>query len=91
MINILKRYWLLVLIVLIIVNFLGFYLAKEAIGISDALEHVESDEVIVRLERKNFFYTVFVYFGLIIDFGVVLFVLFLFIKSIVKKLKLSKK
>ncbi len=91
MINILKRYWLLILIVLIIVNFLGFYLAKETIGISDALEHVESDEVIVRLKRKNFFYTVFVYLGLIIDSGVVLFVLSLIIKSIVKKLKLSKK
>lgn len=34
-------------------NALGLYLIKESIGISDALEHIESDEVIAELKQKE--------------------------------------
>jgi hypothetical protein len=91
MINILKKYWLLILIVFVAINFLGSYLIKESIGISDSLEHVESDEVITTLKRKDFFYTLFVDFVLIIDAWLILFIPYLLIKNIVKKLNLSKK
>ena len=57
MVNFLKKYWFLILIILIIINVLGFYLIGESLVISDSLEHVESDEVIESLRRKDFFYT----------------------------------
>ncbi|WP_415325437.1 hypothetical protein [Chryseobacterium sp. MMS23-Vi53] len=91
MINILKKYWLLMLIILITINVFGFYLLGESIGISDALEHVESDEVIESLKRKDFLYTLFIDFVLIIDFWLILFIPYLIIKNIVKKLNISKK
>jgi len=90
MINILKKYWFLILIILIVINVLGFYLIKELIGISDALEHAESDEVIVNLKRKDLLYTLFIDFVFIIDLWLILFVPYLVIKNIFN-IKLSKK
>lgn len=90
MINILWKYWFLLLIILIIMNVLGFYLLGELIRISDALEHIESDEVIVNLKRKDLLHTLFIDFVFIIDLWLILFVPYLIIKSIFK-IKLSKK
>ncbi|GAA4158116.1 hypothetical protein GCM10022217_18930 [Chryseobacterium ginsenosidimutans] len=91
MINVLKKYWILILIIVVAINFLGFNLIKESIGISDALEHIESDEVIESLKRKDFFYTWLINFILIIDVCLILCFLYLIIKSIVKKFNVSKK
>lgn len=91
MINILKKYWLLSLIILILINAFGFYLMKELLGISDSLEHVESDEVAASLRLKDLFYTWLINFILIIDVCLTLSFLYLIIKSIVKKLNVSKK
>ncbi|MCC3216859.1 hypothetical protein LIV57_16465 [Chryseobacterium sp. X308] len=87
----LKKYWIIILIVIIIVNTLGFHFAKESIGISDALEHVESDEVIAKLERKDYFYTLFVKIVIILDGWLALFIPYLIIRNFIKKINLSKK
>jgi len=63
---------------------------KELVGISDSLEHVESDEVDASLKLKDLFYTWLINFILIIDVCLTLFFLYL-IRSIVKKLNISKK
>ncbi|MBT2622145.1 hypothetical protein J7E44_15445 [Chryseobacterium sp. ISL-6] len=52
--NILSKYWYLILMVFITINFLGFYFMEESIGISDALEHAESNEMIQRFKGKDF-------------------------------------
>ncbi|WP_172625779.1 hypothetical protein [Chryseobacterium panacisoli] len=72
-------------------NALGLYLAKESIGISDALEHVESDEVIAKLKQKDNFYTFFVEIVIILDCWLVLFIPYLIISNFIKKNNLSKK
>lgn len=91
MINVSKKYWLLILIILIIVNILGFYRILESIRIFDSLEHVESDEFAASLERKDFFYTLFVKIVFILDCFLLLFIPYLMIRKIIKKLNLSKK
>lgn len=91
MISLLKKYWLVVLIVMIFINALGFHFAKESIGISDTLEHAESDEVIAHLKRKDYFYTLFVEVVFILDCWLVLFIPYLFISNFIKKNNLSKK
>lgn len=85
MISVLKKYWILILIIVAAINFLGFNLIKESVGISDALEHVESDEIIESLKRKDFFYTLFIDLVLIIDFWLIIFVPYLIIRNMVKK------
>lgn len=72
-------------------NALGLYLVKESIGISDALEHVESDEVIARLKQKDHFYTLFVGLVFILDCWLALFIPYLVIRNFIKKKNLSKK
>ncbi|PTT39801.1 hypothetical protein DBR28_06755 [Chryseobacterium sp. HMWF028] len=72
-------------------NILGLYLIKESIGISDALEHVESDEVIANLKQKDNFYTLFVEVVIILDCWMVLFIPYLIIRNLIKKNNLSKK
>lgn len=89
--NVLKKYWILVLVIVIITNALGFYFAKESIGISDALEHVESDEVIADLKSKDYFYTLFVGSVLILDCLVALIISYPLISKLIKKINLSKK
>ncbi|RXM37706.1 hypothetical protein BOQ62_21245 [Chryseobacterium sp. CH21] len=66
-------------------------MVKESIGISDALEHVESDEVIAKLERKDYFYTLFVEIVIILDGWLSLFIPYLIIRNFIKKINLSKK
>jgi len=82
--NFLKKYWVLILMAVIAVNFLGFYLIRESIGISDALEHVDSEKVIRKLEQKNFFYTLLIDAILILDFSLILFVPYLLIRNVIK-------
>lgn len=89
--NILKKYWIVILIFIIIMNALGLYLVKESIGISDALEHVESDEVIAKLKHRDYFYTLFVEIVIILDCLLALFIPYVIIKSFIKKNNLSKK
>ena len=87
----LKKYWIIILIVIIIVNALGFHFVKESIGISDALEHVESDEVMGKLGRTDYFYTLFVEIVIILDGWLALFIPYLIIRNFIKKINLSKK
>lgn len=82
--NFLKKYWILILIAVMAVNFLGFYLLKESVGISDALEHVDSERVIRKLKQKDFFYTLFIDAVLIMDFSLILFAPYLVIRSLIK-------
>lgn len=91
MINILKKYWLIILIIIIAINFLGFYLIKTSPDFLDLVEHAESDEMIQNIKRKKFQYKIFFSFLLILDFWVIFFIPYLVIRSIVKKLNLSKK
>lgn len=91
MINILKKYWLLILIILITINFLGFYLFKNSPDFLDLIEHAESDEMIHTIKRKEHQYDIFFSFLLILDFWLMLFVPYLIIRKIVKKLNVSKK
>lgn len=72
-------------------NTLGLYLVKESIGISDALEHVESDEVIAKLKQKDNFYMLFVEIVIILDGWLILFIPYLIISNFIKKINLSKK
>jgi len=89
MIPFLKRYWSFLFIALIGINYAGFYLLKELLGISDALEHVESEQVIRKLKQKDFLYTLFVDAVLILDFSLVLLLLFVagrkMVQLIIKK------
>lgn len=89
MINHLKKYWIFLLIALIGVNYGGFCLLWESVGISDALEHVESEAVIRKLKHKDFLYTLVVDAVLILDFSLILFLLFMggrkIIQLIIKK------
>lgn len=87
----LKKYWIIILIIIIIVNALGFHFVEESIGISDALEHVESDKVIAKLERKDYFYNLFIEIVIILDGWLALFIPYLVIRNLIKKINLSKK
>ncbi len=91
MINVLKKYWFLILVVIVAINFLGFKLINESIRISDAFEHIESDKVIDSLKRKDLFYTIFIDFVLIIDVCIILLISYLIIRNIIKNLNVSKK
>ncbi|AQX08341.1 hypothetical protein [Elizabethkingia ursingii] len=75
--NFLKRYWYIVLIVLSVLHFLGYFVIKAMVGISDALEHVDSDRIERRLKSKDFFYTILIDSIFIIDFALVLFLVYL--------------
>lgn len=68
----LKKYWIFLLIALIGINYAGFYLLWKSMGISDALEHVESEQVIRKLKQKDFLYTLFADAVLILDFSLIL-------------------
>ncbi|MGH1520675.1 hypothetical protein [Chryseobacterium sp. JK1] len=89
--NILKKYWIVILIFIIIMNVLALYLVKESIGISDVLEHVESDEVIAKLKQKDNFYMLFVEIVIILDGWLALFIPYLIIRNFIKKNNISKK
>ncbi|MCT2408130.1 hypothetical protein NZD88_11315 [Chryseobacterium antibioticum] len=85
--DLLKKYWIFLFIALIGSNCVGFYLLWESVGISDALEHVESETVIRKLKQKDFLYTLFVDAVLILDFSLILFLLFMAGRKIVKLIK----
>jgi len=84
MIPFLKKYWIFLLIALIGINYAGFYLLWESVGISDALEHVESEQVIRKLKQKDFLYTLFVDAVLILDFSLILLLMFVAGRKIVQ-------
>jgi hypothetical protein len=90
-INTLKKNWILILISLILLNIIGLYLAGGSIGISDALEHAETDKVIANLKQKEYFYTLFIELVFILDGWLILFVPYLLISNFVKKFNVSKK
>lgn len=85
--NILSKYWYLILMVFITINFLGFYFMEESIGISDALEHAESNEMIQRFKGKDFWYSSSSSLFLVLDITIILLVGYLLI---IKLLKLNK-
>ncbi|MGN7756618.1 hypothetical protein ACTJIV_04015 [Chryseobacterium sp. 22532] len=80
----LKKYWIFLLIALIGINYAGFYLLWKSMGISDALEHVESEQVIRKLKQKDFLYTLFADAFLILDFSLILLLLFMGGRKIVQ-------
>ncbi|AQX87226.1 hypothetical protein ATB97_10595 [Elizabethkingia bruuniana] len=75
--NFLKKYWYVVLIVLSALHFLGYFIIKAMIGISDALEHVDSDTIERHLKSKDFFYTILLDSIFILDFALILFLVYL--------------
>lgn len=87
--GLLKKYWIFILIALIGINYFGFCLLWESVGISDALEHVESEAVIRKLKQKDFLYTLFIGAVMILDFSLILFLLFMagrkMVQLIIKK------
>lgn len=84
MINALKRYWPLLLIVFIAINILGFCFIKESIGISDALEHADSNEMIERLRAIDFTYSIINSLFLILDITIILLAGYLLIMKLFK-------
>jgi hypothetical protein len=84
MTDLLKKYWIFLLIALIGINYAGFYLLWKSMGISDALEHVESEQVIRKLKQKDFLYTLFADAVLILDFSLILLLLFMGGRKIVQ-------
>jgi len=82
--NFLKRYWYIVLIVLSVLHFLGYFVIKAMVGISDALEHVDSDRIERHLKSKDFFYTILIDLILIIDFALILYFVYRGIRYLVK-------
>jgi hypothetical protein len=91
MINVLKKYWLLSFIILITINFLGFYLFKNSPDFLDLVEHAESDDMIQNIKREELQYEIFFSVLLILDVWIILFIPYLIVRNIIKKLKLSKK
>lgn len=67
MIHFLKKYWFLIIILLVLINILGVHFMGKSIDTADTLEHAESDEMISALKLKDFFYRTIVYIILIID------------------------
>ncbi|WP_223608725.1 hypothetical protein [Chryseobacterium sp. OSA05B] len=84
MIDRVKKYWIFLLIAVVGINYAGFYLLWESMGISDALEHVESEHVIRKLKQKDFLYTLFLDAVLILDFSLILLLLFMGGRKIVQ-------
>ncbi|MET3537627.1 hypothetical protein SAMN05216324_102373 [Chryseobacterium limigenitum] len=89
MINFLKKYWFLILIIIIAINFSGFYLIKNSPDFLDLIEHAESDEMIRDFERSKFKYEMSFIFILLLDISVILYVPYLIIRNI--KLNVNKK
>lgn len=85
--HILKRYKLLLLIVFIALNFLGFQLIKEIVVISDALEHIESETIAQNLKHKDLMYTIFIDFILILDFALLSFLIYSGMRQVFKRVK----
>lgn len=84
MVNHLKKYWIFLLIALVGINYGAFCLLWESVGISDALEHVESETVIRKLKNKDFLCTLGVDAVLILDFSLILFLLLMAGRKIVQ-------
>jgi len=93
MINVLKKYWPLILIVFIAINFLGFYLIKTSPDFLDIYEHAESEEVIQKFKTKENIYSIFFGFLFILDCWSIVFIPYLIIREVFKTkiLKSSKK
>lgn len=93
MINVLKKYWPLMLIVFIAINFLGFYLIKTSPDFLDIYEHAESEEVIQKFKTKENIYSIFFGFLFILDCWLIVFIPCLIIRKVFKNkiLRSSKK
>ena len=77
------------LFVLIILNLIAFYIVKESIGISDALEHIQDETVRKSLEQKQILSDVLPSAIFTIDIALIFFGCYLLIKMLFKSLKKS--
>ncbi len=77
------------LFVLIILNLIAFYIVKESIGISDALEHIQDETVRKSLEQKQILSDVLPSVIFTIDIALIFFGCYLLIKMLFKSLKKS--
>lgn len=93
MIYILKKYWFLILIVFIAINFFGFYLIKTSPDFLDIYEHAESEDIIQKFKTKENIYSIFFGFLCILDCWLILFIPYPMIREVFinKILKSSKK
>lgn len=88
--NFRKRNWIILgLFVLIILNLIAFYIVKESIGISDALEHIQDETVRKSLEQKQILSDVLPSVIFTIDIALIFFGCYLLIKMLFKSLKKS--
>ena len=78
-------------IFLIALNVFGFYLNQEGLRISDSLEHAQTKQQEQFIKNKEFpFSEIIIYLVFIFDLAIILFLLFMILKFIFKKLKTSK-
>ena len=77
------------LFVLIILNLIAFYIVKESIGISDALEHIQDETVRKSLEQKQILSDVLPSVIFTIDIALIFFGCYLLIKMLFNSLKKS--
>ena len=78
-------------IFLIALNIFGFYLNQEGLRISDSLEDAQSKQQEQFFKNQEFpFSEIIIYLVFIFDLAIILFLLFMILKLIFKKLKTSK-
>ena len=76
-------------IFLIALNIFGFYLNQEGLRISDSLEHAQSKQQFIKNQEFPFS-EIIIFLVFIFDLAIILFLLFMILKFIFKKLKTSK-
>ncbi|KMQ72207.1 hypothetical protein [Chryseobacterium koreense] len=84
-----KKIIIAALIILATLNALAFYILKEGIAISDALEHVENDAMGKSLKQKQILSDVLPSLVFTIDIALIFFGCYLLIKMLFKSLKKS--
>lgn len=83
-----KKKWIISgVIILLPLNFLAFYLLQQTIGIQDALEHVDDQNVAASLQQKSSMYTIFTAVVITLDLVFLLFIVYLLFKMLTKSLK----
>lgn len=84
-----KKAIIIGIIILIPLNVLAFYLVNQSIGIADALEHIEEQNVAESLHQKGLFYNVLSAGIITLDFAFILMMLYFLFKTVTKSLKNS--
>lgn len=83
-----KKKWIISgVIILLPLNFLAFYLLQQTIGIQDALEHIDDQNVVLSLQQKSSMYTIFTAIVITLDLVFLLFIFYLLFKMLTKSLK----